>query len=75
MDSIKSLARSIVATSVASIFLFAYPCLSEELEPRRWSHLPIDTNYFGAGYAYTEADIGFDPVLTLENVEMELEGP
>jgi len=73
MDSIKSLARSIAATSLASIFLFVYPCLSEELEPRRWSHLPIDTNYFGTGYAYTEADIGFDPVLKLSNVEMELD--
>jgi hypothetical protein len=73
MGSIKSLARSIAAISVVLTFLFASPCLSEELEPRRWSHLPIDTNYFGAGYAYTEADIGLDPVLKLENVEMELD--
>ena len=50
----------------------ADPCLADELEPRRWSHLPIDTNFFGAGYVYTEADINFDPVLKLENVEMEL---
>ncbi len=50
----------------------AGPCLADELEPRRWSHLPIDTNFFGAGYVYTEADINFDPVLKLENVEMEL---
>jgi hypothetical protein len=73
MGSIKSLARSIAAISVVLTFLFASPCLSEELEPRRWSHLPIDTNYFGAGYAYTEADIGLDPVLKLENVEMKLD--
>jgi hypothetical protein len=74
MDSIKSSARSIAATSVVlAFFLFAYPCLSEELEPRRWSHLPIDTNFFGAVYAYTEADIGLDPVLKAENVEMELD--
>lgn len=53
--------------------LFAFPCLAENLEPRRWTHIPIDSNFFGAGYAYTEADIGFDPVLHLENVEMDMD--
>ena len=55
------------------MLLFASPCLSEELEPRRWAHLPINTNFFGSGYAYTEADIGFDPVLKIENVDMEMD--
>ena len=53
--------------------VLASPCLAEELEPRRWAHLPIDTNFFGSGYAYTEADIGFDPVLKIENVDMEMD--
>jgi len=53
-------------------FFFACPSFAEELEPRRWSHLPINTNFFGGGYAYTEADIGFDPVLKIEDVEVEL---
>ena len=47
-------------------------CLAQELEPRRWSHLPIGTNFAGGGYAYTDADIAFNPVLKLENVEMKL---
>jgi hypothetical protein len=46
-------------------------CLAQELEPRRWSHLPIGTNFAGGGYSYTEADISFDPVLRIENVQME----
>ena len=49
-----------------------YLCFAQELEPRRWSHLPTGANFFGGGYAYTEADIFFDPVLRLENVEMEM---
>ena len=53
-------------------FSFACPSFAEELEPRRWSHLPINTNFVGGGYAYTEADIGFDPVLKIEDVEVEL---
>jgi hypothetical protein len=58
---------------VQLFFIVASPCLAEELEPRRWAHLPIDTNFFGSGYAYTEADIGFDPVLKIENVDMEMD--
>lgn len=54
-------------------FSFACPSFAEELEPRRWSHLPINTNFLGGGYAYTEADIGFDPVLKIEDVDVELD--
>lgn len=46
--------------------------VAEDLEPRRWNHLPVGLHVFGAGYAYTDADIGFDPVLQLDDVEMEL---
>jgi len=53
-------------------FVLSSPCLGEELEPRQWAHLPIGTNFIGAGYAYTEADIDFDPVLKIENGQLEL---
>jgi hypothetical protein len=48
-------------------------CLAEELEPRRWSHLPINTSFAGSAYAYTNADIGFDPVLKIEDTDMKLQ--
>jgi len=48
------------------------PCLAMELEPQQWSHLPVGTNFAGVGYAYTKADISFDPVLLLEDVQMDL---
>lgn len=57
---------------VLLLSFFVTPCLAEELEPRRWSHLPINTNFIGSGYAYTETDIGFDPVLKIEDAELEL---
>jgi len=44
---------------------------AQELEPRRWSHLPIDVNFAGAGYAFSRADILFDPVLEIENVTLD----
>jgi hypothetical protein len=39
--------------------------------PRQWSHLPTGINVAGVAYAYTEADITVDPVLRMEDVEME----
>ena len=57
------------------VFLTAglpFLCLAQELEPRRWSHLPTGANFAGAGYVYTEADISFDPILRIENAEKEL---
>ena len=47
-------------------------CTAQELEPRRWSHLPIGSNFAGAGYAYTQADIAFDPVLRIEDAEVSM---
>ena len=47
-------------------------CLAQDLEPRRWSHLPMGANFAGGGYAYTEADIFLDPVLRIEDGEMEM---
>lgn len=41
--------------------------------PRRWTHLPIDTNFLGGGYAYTKGDIIFDPVLLAEDVELDMD--
>ncbi|TNF35621.1 MAG: transporter, partial [Gammaproteobacteria bacterium] len=34
-----------------------------EPDPRRWSHLPMDTHFGGIAYAHTTADIALDPVL------------
>jgi hypothetical protein len=47
-------------------------CFAQELEPRRWSHLPTGKNFVGGGYSYTKADIFLDPVLRIEDVEMEI---
>lgn len=50
----------------------AWTAGAQDLDPRRWSHLPTDVNYLGVGYGYAMADITFDPVLELENVEMDM---
>jgi hypothetical protein len=48
------------------------PAFSQDLEPRRWSHLPVGSNFIGAGYAYTEGDISFNPVLRIEDGAFDL---
>lgn len=64
--------RQWLAAACLAVASVALPCPAQELQPRRWNHLPIDTNFAGGGYAYTDADIAFDPVLRIEDVTAEL---
>ncbi|MCJ7538158.1 MAG: hypothetical protein MUO88_00710 [Desulfobacterales bacterium] len=66
------LSKNLCVWCLYVFFILGLPllCLAQELEPRRWSHLPTGTNFAGGGYSYTEADIFLDPVLRIENVEM-----
>jgi len=49
-------------------------CMAQDLEPRRWSHLPAGLNVIGVGTALTEGDIFFDPLLRVEDATFELYG-
>jgi hypothetical protein len=72
---IKQLLRNASRLFFPGLFAWSLmlPCLAMEFEPRQWSHLPLGTNFAGIGYADTKADISFDPVLLLENVQMDLQ--
>lgn len=55
-------------TFVSLLWLsFVSVTVAQELEPRRWSHLPIDANYLAVAYANTQGDIFFDPVLRIDD--------
>lgn len=45
---------------------------AQDLEPRRWTPIPLDLNVLGVGYGYSSADIEFDPVLKVEDADMDL---
>lgn len=45
---------------------------AQDLEPRRWTPIPLDLQVVGLGYGYSNADILFDPVLRAEDVELDL---
>ena len=54
------------------IFNFSFFCAhAQDVEPRRWTPLPVGMNVFGAGYARTNGDAFFDPVLQVEDAEVE----
>ena len=55
----------------AFIFL-SITCSGQELEPRRWNHLPVGIHVAGAGYAYTHAEIDFNPVLLIEDADADI---
>jgi len=54
------------------VMLTAGMAMCQELVPRRWSHLPKGKNFVGVGYAYTRADISFDPVLQIEDAKLDM---
>ena len=46
--------------------------LAQDLEPRRWSHLPTGLNFIGVGSGFASGDIFLDPLLLAEDVEFKL---
>ena len=49
------------------------PVWAQEVEIRRWNHLPINENFATVNFAHTEGDIAVDPTLRLEDVTVDLE--
>lgn len=59
----------------ASLLLLAvlpFMAAAQDIEPRRWTPLPIGTKVVGVGYGYTDGDLFFDPVLQLEDVSADI---
>lgn len=59
----------LILCAMASIFDAAF---AQQLEPRRWTHLPVGANFAGIGYLYTEKDIFFNPALEIEDAKGEI---
>jgi hypothetical protein len=46
--------------------------LAQDLEPRRWTHLPVGLNVIGVGLSNVSGEILLDPVLRAEDVAFDL---
>jgi hypothetical protein len=44
----------------------------QDLEPRRWTPLPVGTQVLGVGYGRTVGDLFLDPVLLIEDAEVDV---
>lgn len=59
-----------------SLVAWGYPVSSgfaQELQVRRWNHLPINRNFLTGSYTNTQGEITFDPVLLIEDAEFEID--
>lgn len=60
MSALRLIASLVALLVCADVF-------AQDLEPRRWTHLPIGLNVFGSGVGWTTGDITLDPVLHIED--------
>ncbi len=65
MISLVGIARSLSILLLLLGFVLPQQATAQDLEPRRWSHLPTGLNMLGVGYVYTEANVFFSPVLKI----------
>lgn len=60
----------------AIILLSGFTAVSaQELEPRKYTNLPIGLNFVAAGYAYSAGGVLFDPTIPLDNANIRISGP
>jgi len=50
--------------------LFSSFSFAQDLEPRRWTPLPLSTQIFGIGYGHTHGTIHFDPLLNIRDASV-----
>jgi hypothetical protein len=56
--------------SLAMLLLMCQNAFAQDLEPRRWTPIPLGTHALGAGYSYSSGEVFFDPLLDIEDVEV-----
>ena len=62
-----------LACSALAGTLFTCLAVGQDIEPRRWTPLPVAMNILGAGIGNSDGDINVDPVLGLEDVTVDAE--
>ncbi|HEX5053858.1 MAG TPA: transporter [Planctomycetota bacterium] len=47
--------------------------VAQDIEPRRWSHLPTHTDFLGLGYVYTAGDLRLDPASRIQDASVDMQ--
>ena len=64
--------RLIQALAMLVVLAACHGVQAQELEPRRWSHLPVGINFAALAYAYTDGNIFLDPAIVVEDAQAEI---
>jgi hypothetical protein len=70
--------RSLILATLVFLPLIGYEAsvsslFAQELQVRRWTHLPINHNFITGNYVSTEGEIAFDPVLRIEDANVDID--
>jgi len=57
---------------ISFVMLVGVNVFAQDLEPRRWTPMPLGIHVIGAGYGYTDGDIFLDPLLQAEDVTVKV---
>lgn len=55
------------------LYLFTSATFAQDIEPRRWTPIPLDLQVVGVGYVRSAGDISFDPVMLIDNAKFDLD--
>ncbi|MGY0392372.1 transporter [Bizionia sp. KMM 8389] len=65
--------NSLLFLSFILLFLInPFEIVAQDIEPRRWTPMPLGVKVVGAGYIYTGGTIAFDPILQAEDVSLKM---
>jgi hypothetical protein len=71
-SNLRRMAHRAMAWALATLFLCSTG-FAQDLEPRRWSQLPIGQNFASLTYAHTNGDINVDPTIGIEDATMNVD--
>lgn len=64
--------KNLAVVLLLAIFVLPGPSQAQDLEPRRWTHLPSGMTAVGLGYAYTDSYVYFSPFWTITDATAEI---
>lgn len=62
--------RAFITCIFIQFYFFCSISFAQDLEPRRWTPIPLDMQVIGVGYGAVSGDIEFDPVMQVENAQL-----
>jgi hypothetical protein len=71
-DPALAIVRPHRALAALCLLLLAEAAFAEDIEPRRWTPLPVGTTVAGVGVVRGQGDVGFDPVLKVEDATVQI---